>query len=219
MNEMNKLNENESSEGWILMFDGNTTSGWRTYHGSAPPEGWKCEDGCLKCLGYGKNGGGDIVYAKDLFRDFHLKFEWRISQGGNSGVFYMAQELPDEPIWKSAFELQILDNESHPDAKLGMNKNRQAGSLYDLVPAEPQNSRPAGIWNSVEIISDKRKVMHFMNGEKILEYRIESESFNELIGRSKFGSLPEFGKYREGFIGLQDHGDEVWYRNLKIRRL
>jgi hypothetical protein len=112
---MNKLNDKELSEGWILMYDGNTTTGWRTYLGSAPPQGWKSEDECLKCLGLGKNGGGDIIYAKEKYRDFQFAFEWKISKGGNSGVFYMAEELPGEPIWKSGFEMQILDNEGHPD--------------------------------------------------------------------------------------------------------
>jgi hypothetical protein len=216
---MDKPDDKESARGWILMFDGHTTAGWRTYLGTPPPQGWECENGCLKCSGFGRNGGGDIVYASNLFRDFHLKFDWKISAGGNSGVFYMAKELPGEQIWKSGFEMQILDNEGHPDASLGKDNNRKAGSLYDLIPAVPQNARPAGEWNSAEIISDNMKVTHYMNGEIVLEFLIGSGSFIKLVKQSKFSSFTEFGKYRDGFVGLQDHNSVVWYRNIMIRKL
>ena len=216
---MNSLDKKEIDEGWILMFDGNTTEGWRTYLGTAPPRGWVCDDQCLKCLGLGRDDGGDIIFERARFMDFHLKLEWKVSGSGNSGIFYMAEELPGEPIWKSGFEMQILDNHGHPDAQLGKNKNRQAGSLYDLVPALPQNANPAGYWNSVEIISDHGKVVHFMNGNKILEFDINDITFRNIVSESKFSNLAEFGKYRSGFIALQDHGSVVWFRNIKIKPL
>ena len=214
---MNYLSEIEISEGWILMLDGETTDGWRTYLGTAPPSGWICSEGCLKCLGFGRNGGGDIVYDRGRFRDFHLCLEWKVPVAGNSGIFYMAEEIPGEPVWKTAFEMQVLDNERHPDADLGTNKNRQAGSLYDLLPAAPQNANPAGMWNTIEIISQGSEVLHMMNGIKILEFKIDDSHFRELVGKSKFSSFPEFGKYREGLIALQDHGTQVWFRNIKIK--
>ncbi len=210
-------------EGWIVMFNGSTTDGWRGYDKETfPSEGWVIDGDALKCEGSGEGEaggkGGDIIYDKK-FKDFDLTFDWKISEGGNSGVFYLAKEIPGEPIWKSAPEYQILDNERHIDAKLGKNGNRQAGSLYDLIPASPQNAKPAGEWNTGEIMVYQGTVIHKMNGEVVVEYHIGTPDFEEMIANSKFKDYPEFGKYREGYIGLQDHGSDVWYRNIKIKDL
>jgi hypothetical protein len=217
----NMLTAQEQADGWILMFDGKTTTGWRGYNKPAfPDSGWVVEDGALRCLASGKGeaggAGGDILYDRK-FKDFDLKLEWKISPGGNSGVFYLAQELPDEPVWKSACEMQVLDNELHPDARLGKDGNRQAGSLYDLIPAVPQNAKPAGEWNQAEILVYQGTVVHFMNGEKILEYHLATPDWNKMIKASKFKDYPEFGKYLDAYISLQDHGNDVWYRNIKIK--
>jgi len=210
-------------ENWTVLFDGSSTAGWRGYNKDKFPEsGWVIENGALKCLGSGQGeaggSGGDIIYGKK-FKDFRLKLEWKISEGGNSGIFYLAEELPGEPIWKSSPEMQILDNAKHPDALLGKDGNRQAGSLYDLIPAKPQNTKPAGEWNEVEIMVYQGTVVHKQNGETVLEYHIGTPEWNKLIEGSKFKEMPEFGKYREGYIGLQDHGNDVWYRNIKILEL
>ncbi|HYW97213.1 MAG TPA: DUF1080 domain-containing protein [Bacteroidales bacterium] len=210
-------------DGWITMFDGTTTDGWRGYDKETfPSEGWVIDGDALKCNGSGEGEaggkGGDIIYDKK-FKDFDLTLEWKISEGGNSGIFYLAKEIPGEPIWKSAPEYQVLDNERHPDAKLGKNGNRQAGSLYDLIPANPQNAKPAGEWNTAEILVYQGTVVHKMNGEVVVEYHIGTPDFEEMIAKSKFADFPEFGKYREGYIGLQDHGNDVWYRNIKIKDL
>ena len=210
-------------EGWIVMFNGSSTDGWRGYNKQTfPTEGWVIDGAALKCVGSG-NGetggkGGDIIYDKK-FKDFDLTLEWKISEGGNSGIFYLAKEIPGEPIWKSAPEYQILDNERHIDAKLGKNGNRQAGSLYDLIPASPQNAKPAGEWNSAEIMVYQGTVIHKMNGEVVVEYHIGTPDFEEMIANSKFKDFHEFGKYREGYIGLQDHGSDVWFRNIQIKDL
>ncbi len=220
---VNALTEAEEDEGWILMFDGETYNGWRGYNKEDfPAIGWIIEDNALKCIGSGQGEaggqGGDIIFDKK-FKDFHMKLQWKISEGGNSGIFYLAEEIEGEPIWKSAPEMQVLDNEKHPDAMLGEAGNRKAGSLYDLIPADPQNAKPAGEWNSVEILVYQGTVVHKMNGETVLEYHLGTPDWEKMIAESKFKDFPEFGKYREGYIGLQDHGNDVWYRNIKIKPL
>lgn len=210
-------------EAWIVLFDGTSTEGWRNYGKETfPTVGWLIEDGTLKCQasGIGEAGGrgGDIIYDRK-FKDFHLKMEWKISEGGNSGILYLAQEIPNEKIWKSAPEMQILDNERHLDANLGKDGNRKAGSLYDLIPANPQNANPAGEWNMVEVMVYQGTVVHKMNGEVVLEYHLGTDDWNNMVANSKFKDLPEFGKYGEGYIGLQDHGNDVWFRNIMIKEL
>ena len=217
----NMLTAAEQAEGWILMFDGKTTSGWRGYSKPAfPDSGWAVEDGTIRCLasGQGEAGGagGDIIYDRK-FKDFRLKLEWKISPGGNSGIFYLGQEIPNEPVWKSAPEMQVLDNIGHPDALLGKDGNRQAGSLYDLIPAVPQNVKPVGEWNEVEILVYQGTVVHKQNGVNVLEYHLGTPDWIKMIKESKFKDFPEFGKYLDGFIALQDHGNDVWYRNIMIK--
>ncbi len=220
---INTLTEKEAKTGWILLFDGKTTDGWRSYNKTTFPSDWNIEDGAihLKGSGNGEAGsvnGGDLVYGRK-FANFYLKIEWKISEGGNSGIFYLAQEIPGKEIWRTAPEFQVLDNDRHPDAMLGVDGNRQAGSLYDLIPAKPQNTNPAGQWNSAEILSYQGTVLHFQNGQKILEYHLWTPEWNELVKNSKFPTYnPDWAKVaKEGFIGLQDHGNDVWYRNIKIQ--
>ncbi len=219
----NTLSAAEAEKGFVLLFDGESTEGWRKYGQEGFPSGWIIEDGALKCNGSGRGeagaaDGGDIIYDK-IFKNFHLKLEWKISSAGNSGIFYLGQETPDyEVIWKTAPEMQVLDNDEHPDALLGIDGNRQAGSLYDLIPAVPQNANPAGEWNTAEIICFKGTIVHFQNGEKVLEYHLWTPEWNELVAGSKFPSLNETWAdvAPEGYIGLQDHGDDVWFRSIKL---
>lgn len=227
MDSNNVLTQQEQSEGWILMFNGKNTDGWRGYNkDSFPQTGWAIEDESLKCLSAesrseGEAPGGDIIYNRK-FRNFHFKIDWKISEGGNSGIFYLGQESPDFMfIYFTAPEMQVLDNERHPDANMGKDGNRKAGSLYDLIPAVPQNTKPAGEWNSVEIIVNKGHVIHMQNGEKVVEYQLWTNEWNELVAGSKFPALnPNWADVAsEGYIGLQDHGNDVWFRNIKIRPL
>lgn len=224
---VNQLTDAEKAQGWELLFDGKTNSGWRGYNKKGFPAAWMIEDGTLKCMGEttrgeaGKADGGDLVYSNRLYSDFDLRLEWKISEGGNSGVFYLGREVAGWPLYKTALELPILDNERNPDALRGKEGNRMAGSLYDILPAKPQNARPAGAWNSIEIICYQGKVVHRQNGVQVLEFELWTPEWKALVSKSKFPGLnAEWENVaKEGVIGLQDHDCDVWFRNIKIRPL
>jgi len=214
-------------EEWIKLFDGKTFTGFRGYNRTDMPKAWTIEDGAIKINGSGKGeagakDGGDIIFERK-FKNFELTFEWKVSKGANSGVFYLAQEIKDEPIWKSSPEYQVLDNENHPDAKLGEKGNRKSASLYDLIPAVPQNSKPYGEWNTGRILVYQGTVVHSQNGKNVLEYHLWTDDWKKMVLGSKFKDYESFmnagGANQEGFIGLQDHGNDVWYRNIKIKIL
>ena len=223
--EINTLSAEETNAGWKLLFDGKTSTGWRGYNKPAFPKGWEVVDGTLHCIGTGTGeagaeNGGDILYDKK-FKNFQLRAEWKISKGGNSGIFFLGQEVAGWPIWKTALEMQVLDNVNHPDALLGKDGNRQAGSLYDLIPAKPQNAKPAGEWNSVEIICFKGTVAFKQNGVNVLEFHLWTDDWKNLVKNSKFPEMnPNFAEVaKEGFIAFQDHGDDVWFRSVKIKEM
>lgn len=214
-----------ADDGWKVLFDGTSTAGWRGYDTTAfPSKGWNIEDGALHCIGSGAGeaggaGGGDIIYDKK-FSNFELSLEWKISEGGNSGIFFLAQEIPDTAIYKSAPEMQILDNEKHPDAQLGVNGNRKAGSLYDLLPANPQNTKPVGEWNQVGILCYQGTVVFKQNGANVVEFHLWTDDWKKMVANSKFKNWPMFvNPAKEGYIGLQDHGNDVWFRNIKIKEM
>ena len=240
--ESDTLNLPVDADGYITIFDGTSLDGWRGYGKSALPKRWKIEDGCLKFNGGGSgeaqdNEGGDIIFAHK-FKNFELELEWKISKGGNSGIFYLAQEVTStdpkgnevlEPIYISAPEYQVLDNQNHPDAKLGKDGNRQSASLYDMIPAVPQNSKPFGEWNKARIMVYKGTVVHGQNDENVVEYHLWTNQWTDMLQNSKFSEEKwplAFkllnncgGDNHEGFIGLQDHGDDVWYRNIRVKVL
>ncbi len=217
--------EKAAEDEWMVLFDGTSIEGWRGVNMDTLPGAWEISENTLHCIGSGMGeagaeNGGDILYDKK-FSNFHLKMEWKISEGGNSGIMYLGQEVEGDPIWKTAPEYQVLDNERHPDAMLGENGNRQAGSLYDLIPADPQNAKPAGEWNTCEIMVYKGTVIHKQNGEVVVEYHLWTDDWNNLVAGSKFPDLnPDWANVaKEGYIALQDHGDDVWYRNVMIKEL
>ena len=229
-------------EGYIVIFDGTSLNGWRGYGKDNVPARWTIEDGCLKFTGTGagesqSGDGGDIIFAKK-FKNFEMKFDWKISKGGNSGVFYLAREVTTkkedgtvqyEPIYISSPEYQILDNENHPDAKLGKDGNRKSASLYDMIPANPQNQNPYEQWNTGSIMVYQGTVVHAQNGENVLEYHLWTPKWTEMLQASKFSQeawplafelLNNLGgDEHEGYIGFQDHGNDVWYRNIRIKIL
>lgn len=211
-------------DGGTAIFDGKTSAGWRGYNKTTFPEkGWEVVNGTLHCIGSGAGeaggSGGDIIYDKKL-SNFELSIEWKISEGGNSGIFILAQEVPGEPIYKSSPEMQVLDNEKHPDAKLGVDGNRKAGSLYDLIPAKPQNAKPVGEWNKVVITVYQGTVVFNQNGANVVEFHLWTEDWKKMVANSKFKDWPMFiNTAKEGYIGLQDHGNDVWFRNIKVKEL
>ena len=220
----------------VVLFDGTSLDGWRGYGKENVPSRWVIEDGCLKFNGSGggeaqTGDGGDIIYAAQKFKNFELELEWKVSKGGNSGIFYLAQEVKKEdgtyePIYISAPECQVLDNENHPDARLGKDGNRMSTSLYDMIPAKPQNAKPAGEWNKVKILCYKGTVVHYQNDEPVVEYHLWTPQWTEMLQASKFSEEKwpvAFnllnncgGENHEGYIGFQDHGDDVWFRNIKV---
>ncbi len=216
----------EPAEEWIVLFDGTSTDGWGGYGKETFPAAWEVVDGTLHIQGSGRGeagaaDGGDIIYDRK-FGNFELVFDWKVAEGANSGVFYLGQESPEfDFIWMTAPEYQVLDNERHPDAKLGKDGNRQSASLYDLYPAKPQNAKPAGEWNTGGIMVYNGTVVHKQNGENVVEYHLWTPKWNEDVANSKFPELNENWAEvaSEGYIGLQDHGDDVWFRNIRIREL
>lgn len=211
-----------ANDGWTVLFDGTSTTGWRGYNTTVfPSERWEIVDGTLHCkgTGLGEASGGDIIYDKK-FKNFELSLEWKLSEGGNSGIFILAQEIPGEPIYKSAPEMQILDNVKHIDAQLGVNGNRQAGSLYDLIPAVPQNTKPVGEWNQVGILCYEGTVVFKSNGVNVVEFHLWTDDWKKMIANSKFKDWQWIvSPAKEGYIGLQDHGHDVWFRNIKIKEM
>ena len=225
-------------DGYIVLFDGKSMDGWRGYGKTNVPPRWIIEDGCIKINGSGTGEGqsaegGDLIFAHK-FKNFEVELEWKVAKGSNSGIFYLAQEVPVagkegefEPIYISAPEYQVLDNENHPDAKLGVDGNRKSASLYDMIPAKPQNAKPFGEWNVAKIMVYKGTVVHYQNGENVLEYHLWTPKWTEMLQASKFSEKAWAvafevlnncgGENHEGFFGLQDHGDDVWYRNIRIK--
>lgn len=220
---MNTLSSTEKRNGWILLFDGKTTAGWRgAYRDEFPTQGWKIEGGELivvKSDGREARNGGDII-TKEKYDNYELTLEAKLTPGANSGVKYFVTEiLPKSPGSAIGLEFQILDDDLHPDAKMGKNGNRTIGSLYDLIPARSKNKRPIGEWNQVRIISKDNKVEHWLNGSKVVEYERGSPAFRALVAESKYKNYEGFGEAPQGHLLLQDHGDEVHYRNIKLRKL
>ena len=217
----NTLSAEEKADGFVLLFDGKTTDGWRGFQKDNAPERWIVEDGTLHFSPKTKGTRGDIVIDKK-FSDFHLKLEWKIVEAGNSGILYLGSEdTIFRAIYMTAPEMQVLDNAAHPDAKMGTKGNRKSGSLYDLIPADPQNFKGAGEWNTAELIVKDKHVQHIQNGEVVVEYEYGTKMWDALVARSKFPGLnPDWTNLQEeGYIGLQDHGNNVWYRNIKIKEL
>lgn len=217
----NKLSEKEKKDGFVLLFDGSTSDGWRGYKKDVFPDRWLIEEGTIHFNPDAKGKRGDIIYDKK-FSNFHFKIDWKIAEAGNSGIFYLGAESDEfRAIYATAPEMQVLDNEKHPDAKAGKDGNRKSGSLYDLIPAKPQNFKGAGEWNTAEVIVKDGHVIHKQNGEKVVEYQIGTREWDELVGGSKFpGINPTWANLqKEGYIGLQDHNDHVWFRNIKIKEL
>jgi hypothetical protein len=213
----NTLTAAEAAAGWTLLFDGRTTAGWRGFKSASfPAAGWVVDDGALRHVA--GQGGGDIV-TTEQYDSFDFQLEWKISPAGNSGIKYLIDENLTSGRSGLGFEMQVLDDERHPDAKAGKGGNRIAGALYDLIAPANRVLHPVGQWNHARVVSRNGHVEHWLNGAKVLEFEIGSPEMKALIAGSKYNVNPGFGDVRRGHILLQDHADDAWFRNIRIRRL
>ncbi|GGF47663.1 glycosyl hydrolase [Echinicola rosea] len=216
------LKTETSSKGeWTKLFNGQNLDGWTTYNKETVGPAWKVEDGVLYLDASNKenwqvNGGGDIVTEK-AYDNFHLKLDWKISENGNSGIIFLVQELDKyKHSWNTGPEYQLLDNDGHPDGKI---EKHRTGDLYDLIKATEEAENPVGEWNTSEIIIDQGKLTFILNGVKTVETTLWDDSWKELIANSKFKNTEGFGQYQKGKIALQDHGNNIWFKNIMIKEL
>ena len=220
---VNKLTEKEKKEGWVLLFNGQNFDGWRQCNGKAMPANWVIDENAMKVFTAkdkqpGQPADGDILYSAKKFKNFELNVDWKASKMANSGIFYDVREVPGKPIYYAAPEIQILDNIDATDNKVA---SHLAGSLYDMIAADPKTVHPAGEWNTILISVKDGHVTVTQNGVKVVSYTMWTPEWDAMVAKSKFKDFPGFteGIAKEGFVGLQDHGFPVWFRNIKIRVL
>jgi hypothetical protein len=222
INTDNRLTPQEQEQGWKLLFDGQTSNGWRrAYQEAFPGKGWAISNGVLTVQaseGAESQNGGDIV-TTEKYSDFTLELDFKLTRGANSGIkYFVTEQEANNPGSAIGLEFQLLDDENHPDAKLGNHEgSRTLASLYDLIKAENKLVFPVGQWNRARIISQGNHVEHWLNGIKVLEYERKSPEFRQRVSESKYKVWPAFGEAPDGHILLQDHGNEVSFKNIKIR--
>jgi len=218
----NTLTDQEKTEGWALLFDGQSTKGWHKYGGAPAGAAWKVADGVLFLDTSSKKdwqtaNGGDIV-TDDEYENFDFKVEWKISPAGNSGIIFLVHE--DTTKFKHSFEsgpeMQVVDNEGHDDGKI---VKHQAGDLYDLISSSKKSAKPVGEWNQAEVKILNGKLDLYLNGENVVSTTIGDDNWKKMVAGSKFKAWPGFGTFKKGRLCLQDHGNMVSFRNVKVRRL
>lgn len=212
----------KKEKGWTSLFDGKTLNGWHTYGKTTINPSWKVEDGCIFFNGAKKDasekrGSGDLVTDKD-YENFHFKTDWKISQKGNSGIIFWAQE--DTVKYKQTYhtgpEMQVLDNDGHSDGKI---LKHRAGNLYDLIAGTEGVVKPVGEWNTAEIISNRGKLDFILNGVTVVSTTYGDDAWKQMVANSKFKQWPDFGTIFKGHFALQDHGNDVWFRNVMVKKL
>jgi hypothetical protein len=217
----NTLTDEQKKNGWQLLFDGQTKKGWHVYNNKTDGSAWKVANGVLYLDTAVKKdwqvvGGGDIVTDEE-FENYHFKIDWRISKNGNSGIIFNIKEDPQyEHTWHTGPEMQVLDNSGHADSKI---IKHRAGDLYDLITSSPETVKPAGEWNTAEIVSNKGTLEFYLNGTKVVSTTMWDDNWKNMIANSKFKKMPAFGTFKKGKLGLQDHGNFVEFRNIMIKKL
>ena len=215
------MSDSSNNEGWVDLFDGQSTRGWHKFGDSVVGSAWKIENGTLWLDPSNKKdgkivGGGDIVTDEE-YENFHLKVDWKVDTGANSGIMFLIRE--DKKYtwpWETGPEMQVLDNERHRDAKI---PKHRAGDLYDLISVSKETVKPALEWNSAEVRVLNGKLDFWLNGENVVTTTLWDDNWKAMLKNSKWKDHPDFSIYKSGKIGLQDHGDRVWFRNIKIKRL
>lgn len=214
-----KLSKKEKKEGWVLLFDGKTTAGWKGFKKAEAPTSWKIEDGALFLDTDAKKAGatgGDIITAGE-YENYELQIDWKISEGGNSGIIFGVQDdAKYGATYSTGPEMQVLDDDKHADGKI---HKHNSGDLYDLIAAPARYTKPVGQWNTAKIIKKDGKLTLILNGKVTAETTMGTEEWSKLIAGSKFKTWNGFGTFSKGHIALQDHGDKVWYKNIKLRQL
>ena len=211
---LNTLTDAEKSEGWQLLFDGQTKNGWHSYNKKGNLDDWKVENGTLVLNSTKKD---DDIVTDQEYENYHLMLDWNINEGGNSGIIFNVKESPEyDRTFKTGPEMQVLDNERHADAKI---PKHRAGDLYDLIASSSETVKPAGQWNTAEIIKNKDSLTLRLNGATVVQTILFDGNWKKIIAGSKFKEWKTFGTFKKGVIALQDHGDKVMYRNIKLRKL
>jgi len=211
---LNTLTDAEKSEGWQLLFDGQTKNGWHSYNKKGNLDDWKVENGALVLNSTKKD---DDIVTDQEYENYHLMLDWNINEGGNSGIIFNVKESPEyDRTFKTGPEMQVLDNERHADAKI---PKHRAGDLYDLIACSSETVKPAGQWNTAEIIKNKDSLTLRLNGATVVQTILFDGNWKKMIAGSKFKEWKTFGTFKKGLIALQDHGDKVMYRNIKLRKL
>ncbi len=211
----NTLTAKERAAGWKLLFDGRDLKGWTSYNGGAPSPTWTIRDGALELTATsGTMSGGDLVTA-DRYGAFELTLDWKVAPGGNSGVLYLARNLPQtKQVYETGLEMQVLDDAGHPDGKI---PSHHAGALYDITVPKPGVSHPAGQWNHARLLVEKGRIRQWLNGTMTADVTYGDDAWRKRVAMSKFAKMPYFGTFDSGVIALQDHGEPVAFRNIKLR--
>jgi Domain of Unknown Function (DUF1080) len=221
---LNIVSDEDKADGWISLFDGTTTKGWHRYGKMPAGKAWQVKDGAIMLDISNKDtsmwqlpDGGDLVTDEE-FENFHLKLEWKISKGGNSGIVFFSHEdtTKYEWSWETGLEMQVLDNDGHDDGKI---PKHRAGDLYDLISCSKETVKPVGEWNQVEVRAMNGKLDLFLNGTNVVSTTIGDDNWKSMLKNSKWKEHKDFSTYKKGRIALQDHGNTVWYRNIRIKKL
>ncbi|WP_206542645.1 3-keto-disaccharide hydrolase [Sphingomonas endophytica] len=213
----NRLTRQERAEGWQLLFNGRDLSGWGSFSGGTPSPSWTVKDGVLMLDRHdGQMSGGDLVTA-ERYGTFELTLDWKVAPGGNSGVLYLARDVPQtRHVYETGLEMQILDDVGHRDGKI---PSHRAGALYDLTVPPVGAAKPAGSWNHARLRVDRGRIRQWLNGTLTADVSYGDPAWRARVAASKFKDMPLFGTFDSGVIALQDHGEPVWFRNVKLRRL